>query len=240
MIKNKKTIKFIQGIILSLAMVIPMFTMSAHAETIDLQEKTIAENEKYIQENFSALLESKLKTSNNQYSKSMSLNSLSAVNDGLEESTYKIQDAELLNDQGESTGIFATTYAAVASSSGNKYEDGTDDTIAVTCYSTIYYSKRTAKGSTEYCLSKVAGGYTKSDGSTTVKSQTLNYGEAGIGSDGNVQLSQSETPTKTSYSYSTGYSKYITTAGTHNIGCTYIIKLKKGSDTWSYYLYNQF
>lgn len=97
----RKTIRSIKAIMLGLIMVmsIPMPTFSVHAEAVDLQEEVIAENEKYITENFESLLVNELITSSNQNRNSLSTFSLSSDNDENIEYVYKIQDRELLTSE---------------------------------------------------------------------------------------------------------------------------------------------
>lgn len=157
--------------------------------------------------------------------------------------TYIIQNEELTDTEGDSTGVYALTTASTIST-GNTNVSGYDETLAVKCYSTIYYNiKADASGIDHYCLKKISGGYTKSDKSTVLVSQNIAYGETGpssFASGGSYSVYDNYSPssTTTSWSKSTGYTEYIARVGYYSFGATYSVKLTKGSSTWTFYQYN--
>lgn len=233
----KKILKSILSKFICCVMILSLSTLNVDASFSDTSDKIISINEEYIQEHFENLLNEIQTASKLEYSRILSTNNL--VTNAENISLYKIQDNELVDKQGATTGIYAVTYAAVITD-GSTNLSGYDPTIAVKCYSTIYFHIREVKGTKEYCLYKVSGGYTKDDSSTSVKLQTVTYSEGGSGSEGNVNYPvTTKSPTGSSWSYNTGYTKYVIKGGIYSgSGCAYTIKLSKGSDSWTYTLSN--
>ncbi|GEM_PF-5748907 len=131
------------------------------------------------------------------------------------------------------------TESTLLNSSGNTYLDKWDNSLGVLGYCTIYYSISTdSYGVAIYNLTKVTGGYTISDSSISVSSQNLVYGAVGTGPTGMVNNSNTKTPTSSSWSYNTGYSKYIAFAGYYTFGATYTLNLSRTTSNWSLTLNN--
>lgn len=83
----------------------------------------------------------------------------------------------------------------------------------------------------------VSGGYTKSDRSVSVSSQTVCYGSTGFrASTGNfIEQNVDEYPTSTSWEYTAPANwEYIVEAGVHNIGANCTFDLVRYGSTWSF------
>ncbi len=235
-----------KAIALSLVLTV-MFSLfqpyTVKAKNISEISKIYEANDGYVAKNLENLLK-KGKPTKPQSKVLVSKNTttLASVSDANVQ-TYIIQNEELTDADGVSTGVYALTTASTIST-GSTNVSGYDQTIAVKCYSTIYYNiKADANGIDHYCLTKISGGYTKSDKSTVLVSQSIVYGESGpssFSSNGSYTVDGSYAPssTTTSWSKSTGFTGYIARVGYYSIGATYSVKLTKGSSTWTFYQYN--
>ncbi len=171
--------------------------------------------------------------------------------DSYEIPLYKIDSSKLYNDNGSSTKIEAKTYAynipreifaesklvststtgiITSSGGGSKYEYGYDpETSSVMGYVTIYYSVEPYLSAEVYTLTRVTGGYTLYEAGVQVTSQTLSYGEYGVGTNGFVNTSIIKNPATSSWSYNTGFTDGVIASGTYNLGAVYTLNLKHGT-----------
>lgn len=115
---------------------------------------------------------------------------------------------------------------------GNKYEEAWDSTLSVRAWSTNYYDKKTVSGKTMYLLKTVSGGRSISQPDAQITSQTLVYGCTDML---NVQTA-TKYPTGSSWSYSTGFTKYVSPDnGPHAMGNNITFKIRRStSTTWTF------
>lgn len=146
--------------------------------------------------------------------------------------TYEIDTTSLTKQNKDA--MKSKTY--VTRASGTLTEDGFEQTGGVYVYITIYY---TTRGTTpdEYLLTKVSGGYAIQDPQISVTSQSIRY--ACVGNWPILDNSQnvSRSPTTSSWSYNTGFTRYFILDGA-SIGANSLTKFKRGASTWSLQLIN--
>jgi len=204
--------------------------------TSEMKEELINQNEDYITENIDKLINQKKNARSLPEEKMNVFDENGHLKDTMP--SYIIQDEELKDNNGDSTGLYVTTFAA---ETGNKNASGSDSTGSVTIRSSIYYNvKTTTAGVKYYVLTKVSGGYSNLNSGVQITSQTVTYRESGPGESGSGSVTYPITtkyPTGSTFSYNTGYTKYVVLGSMTNFGCNYTVTLKRGS-TWSYSLGN--
>lgn len=239
-----KNSKKIISALLSLALLLSMTSIPVSA--VDTEQSTalqvdsyaIKSNDDFMEASFEELLEEAIDNRTPECNVGV-VDNANAEED-LEVHTYVIQDEVLSTDNASDSELRAITYAseiAPMSSGGHKYEQGSDGAYAVKAYSTIYYSSQDHDGNTLSCLTKVTGGYSKITG-VSVSSQSVTYGMSGIAVGGVVNVQGTKKPTGTAFAYNTGFNKYVTTASSSYIGCTYSLIIKRGTGSYTYALYN--
>lgn len=239
--KNRKKII---SMVISMALLLSMMSIPVSAagteQSTPVQVDTFAieNNDEFIEASFEELLDDAI--DNKVQECNVGVIDNSNAEDDLEVHTYVIQDEVLSTDNDTNSELRAITYASEItpmSSGGHKYEEGSDGSYSVKAYSTLYYSSQDYQGNTLYCLTKVTGGYSKITG-VSVSSQSVTYGMSGIAVSGVVNVSGTKYPTGTAFSYDTGFNKYVTTASSSYIGCTYTLVIKRGTGSYTFALYN--
>lgn len=228
------------SVMLALSMVcIPVSADEAERPVVSQDESfAIESNDNFIEASFEELLEKAIDNKAQESNVGVIDNASEA--EELRVYTYIIQDEVLSVERGTGSKLHAITYASEIvpmSSSGHKYEEAWDGAYAVRAYSTLYYSTQAYNGNTMYCLTKVTGGYSRITG-VSVSSQTVAYGMSGVGVSGAVNLSGRKYPTGTTFAYNTGFNKFVTTASSSYIGCTYTLVIKRGTGSYNFSLYN--
>lgn len=242
----KKSIKLLIVIVMIMVLSIPncivasASNMENHNKT---REKAIQKNEKYIESNINSLLKN-AKQSRVYTGKKAKLED----NNGnvYEVSLYDIDEEKLYDDNGNSLNISAQTYAYDFSDAtiksigtGNTYKEMWDSTYSVKGYITIYYTYDLVNNTYAYILTQVSGGYIISDGSVSIASQSLVYGEGGYSaSNGLVNLHNTQTPTSSSWNYLTGYNTNCVLAGNYTFGATYTLNLVRRTSSWTFIMSN--
>jgi hypothetical protein len=161
---------------------------------------------------------------------------------------YKVDETEIYSE--DDIQVVADTYVyelieldnprtKVSSSTGNTNITGTDNTVSVRGYCTIYYTifNYTPR---QRRLTSVSGGYTILDSAISVTKQSVNYGQVGLGSSGTVNETATRTPTGRTFSYSTGFTKTLAGGYPYSMfGMNYWITMKRTSSTWTLHIQNQ-
>lgn len=117
-----------------------------------------------------------------------------------------------------------------------------DSTYSVKFNISQTYSTKTLNGTKYYLISKVTGGYDISDLNVSIKSQSLYVTciGAAYGSGGSADQYKTFTPAagNDSFSYSTGFTKYVADAINAEIGTLYEVQLVRKSSPWTFHLEN--
>ena len=151
---------------------------------------------------------------------------------------YALPDTESKVKSVEETAasILAAASTVNGSTSLNSYDPAGS---LVRGFCTIYYTINTdASGAKTYKLNSVSGNYTRGDTSFSVSKQSVMYGEVGIGPQGAVNSTSKVTPTASSWSYSTGYTKYIGLDVAHTFGASYTLTVSRSSSSWTFKIQN--
>jgi hypothetical protein len=241
-----RKLRFFIAIVIAMVLSV-QFCAVAFASDIkqNVKDKAIQKNEQYIKANFDSLFQ-KTKYSHTPAEKK---GRLSDNNGNVYDVTlYDIDSEKLYDENGKSLNITSQTYAydlseaaSVSSTgTGNSYVDLWDTSISVKGYVTIYYSYyANSDGINEYTLTQIAGGYTKSDSTVSISSQTVVYGMQGYSKTyGIVYKDSTIYPTTSSWSITTGYTSSVVLDVSANFGATYTIKLVRGTSAWSLVITN--
>lgn len=145
-----------------------------------------------------------------------------------------ISAKNLSNDTATKT-IIADLSTAKSLNRTSINRDKWDTTSSVKFSSTIYLDEQGGIDK-PVKLTKVTGGYTISDSTVQITSQTILAGCSDSYGPAPVTQSKTFSPKSSSFSYSTGFTKYSKTANGLKgmVGAKYSAKLKRGGSTWSF------
>ncbi len=219
--------------------------VNASTERENLTESDIVQVEEYLESNISAILENIKKAPKVSTFSSIKENETSFTSTEGVEYKLPVYEVDISNLVEDITGkeIIAQTSIVDTSEAnedtisplapGSKYQEKWDSTYSVLAWTTNYYDVKYSS-ITEYKLTSVSGGYTISQSGVQITSQALKYGCSDIF---NTQIGN-KSPTSSSWSYNTGFTKYISPAnGSYVMGNNVTLNIKRGS-SWTLYLQN--
>lgn len=122
----------------------------------------------------------------------------------------------------------ATESTRAAGSKGGSIWDSTSSVLAS---STIYYDQQPDGSGRKYKLTSVSGGYSIGQSGVSVSNQSVTYGcsDSIVGAQKATKY-----PGGSSFSYSTGFSKYATTRNIgFAVGVTHNMRISRGS-SWNF------
>lgn len=188
-------------------------------------EKLIAQSDKYINQNIVDLYKNALK-------KNKTIENAAVVVDENQKTenlaVYEIDTSNIIENESDiKSRTYITTYANHNSTIGDY-----DDSLGVYAYVTIYYRTKGTEPE-EYLLTSVSGGYTIVDSTISVTKQTVTYGCNGTFPTAISSQTATKYPgTSSSWSYSTGFTTYVTDEFAA-IGCNNLLNLKRRGSTWT-------
>jgi hypothetical protein len=118
----------------------------------------------------------------------------------------------------------------------NNYKEDWDDTYAVRAYSTRYITSNTIGLNTSYLLTKVTGGWENQSFQVSLSERNVDYRCVGVLPDGIGDLTQrvNKAPTGNTFSYNTGFKKYVYNGMGigFSVGVITKAKLTRGTANW--------
>lgn len=173
-------------------------------------------------------------------SKQAPVNAMTLKNDNGIEYTVDVYAIDTSDLTSETEGVDSITYVASTDNmqlispltKGSLSDDLWDSSQSVHFYSTIYFNSSTDYPP-KYLLTKVSGNYSIVSGqSVSVKNQVISYGCESLSE---IVKNQHDTKkiTGSSYSYSTGYTKYIHEGAGASMGVNWTGTIQRGS-SWNF------
>ncbi|ATW26327.1 hypothetical protein [Candidatus Formimonas warabiya] len=166
---------------------------------------------------------------------------LRSQGDSKELQTYStaqvLKETKKQNGSTEKT-IAVTTFVIVPLGGGSYNDEKPDSTGAVVAYSTRYWSTITdSVNNTCYLLTRASGGWRIEDAQVSLSSRKVIYNCNGAGADGGPAVTTqhvTKTPTSNTFSYSTGFTKYVCHGFDlgFSVGVSTEVKLTRGTANW--------
>lgn len=139
-------------------------------------------------------------------------------------------------DEYSKTYLISLEEQYMRASSGNDYREAWDGFNLVKAYSTIYFNIKDITPD-EYLLTKVAGGWTVNT-PVQLSNRSVSYICEGRFPTVVTDQHATKSPTTNSYSYNTGFTKYVIDDSVSLLGARSEVNLKYNSADWSLTLIN--